>query len=795
MYFILHLTLTSLGCDGTNTRIRYETPYQLKLALANYGVAHGYQLWYMKNDWREVLVYCGRNVEEGRCAGKKGNKDRVMKNKVRSGVKIGVKKKVVKKKVVKKKVVNKKPVSDSGEGTSQSPKWTKKQIRDSKQVVCPFRMYASWMSNEHSFQIKSLNSEHKCCRNYNLGSLVTFRWIALHFFKEIIEDPFMPLRKMRAEIRQKFMIDVSLGQCRRAKQLALFDHEGGLIEHYGKLYQYRQALLDSNPGSTCRLDVDESSNGSATFKRIYICFKGVKDAMGRDANNQMYPIAWAVVRVENADNWGWFLHLLHDDLSLNYGNGITIISDSHKGLIDAVNDWLPEAEHRKCTRHIYANFKKKYSGLLYQRLFWAAASCTIEQQFMQIMDQIKQLDEGAYDYLIQRNPNSWSRAFFEMDRRCAAFENGISESFNRAILEPRHKPIITMLEEIRLYIMQRLVAMNKIATNLEDTITPSIRKRLELLKEKQRLVGLPSGFQELEVRKDDQSYGVNLQHKVCQCRMWELSGVPCVHVVAAYLHCGIEIDLGVSHWYSQNCWFNAYQFSIKPVYGSNMWKRTNDVPPLPPLVRRMPGRPQKSRIKAPGEVAWLIKLLAVQELDEEAYRECMEEQVREQAKNDAEQEKLDKERREEREWEEKNDYFNPANFREDSLEEAPFNHTYAEVFIPSIHSQPTNNQTSETTNVAEGIGSAMEEELSAPAVDKGKGVESVAEQDNAPKKKRGKPPSYVDGVRIYHKNRERSERNANMKLKKAFEPPSHVDLKGTGSTPDKAFDVSEWSFT
>ncbi|GJY97604.1 calcium/proton exchanger [Tanacetum coccineum] len=314
-------------------------------------------LWYMKNDWREVLVYCGRNVEEGRCAGKKGNKDRVMKNKVRSGVQTGVKKKVLKKKVVKKK-----PVSDSGEGTSQSPKWTKKQIRDSKQVVCPFRMYASWMSNEHSFQIKSLNSEHKCCRNYNLGSLVTFRWIALHFFKEIIEDPFMSLRKIRADIRKKFMIDVSLGQCRRAKQLALFDHEGGLIEHYGRLYQYRQALLDSNPGSTCRLDVEESSNGSATFKRIYICFKGVKDGW-------LLGCRKVIVRVENADNWGWFLHLLHDDLSLNYGNGITIISDSHKGLIDAVNDWLPEAEHKKCTRHIYANFKKKYSGLLYQRLF------------------------------------------------------------------------------------------------------------------------------------------------------------------------------------------------------------------------------------------------------------------------------------------------------------------------------------------------------------------------------------------------------------------------------------------
>ena len=167
----------------------------------------------------------------------------------------------------------------------------------------------------------------------------------------------MPLRKMQEDIKRKYIIQVSLGQCRRARQLALFEHEGGLLEHYGKLYDYRQAILDSNLGSTCRLDVHESANGSVYFKRMYICFKGVKDgwlagcrkvigldgcflkhtcsgelltAMGRDANNEMYPIAWAVVRVENHENWGWFLHLLSDDLSLKDGNGITIISDSHK---------------------------------------------------------------------------------------------------------------------------------------------------------------------------------------------------------------------------------------------------------------------------------------------------------------------------------------------------------------------------------------------------------------------------------------------------------------------------------
>ncbi|GJW95808.1 calcium/proton exchanger, partial [Tanacetum coccineum] len=489
--------------------MRYETPQQLKLALANYGVANGYQLWYMKNDWREVLVYCGRNVEEGRCAGKKGNKDRVMPNKVRSGVKKKVvKKQIVKKKVVKKQTVKKTTVLDSGEGTSQSTKWTKKQIQDSKKVVCPFRLYASWMSNEHSFQIKSLISEHKCCRNYNLGALVTYRWIALQYFKEIIEDPFM-----------------------RAKQLALFDHEGGLIEHYGKLYQYRKALLDSNPGSTCRLDVDESANGSATFRRIYICFLGVKDAMGRDANNQMYPIAWTVVMVENADNWGWFLHLLHDDLSLNDRNEITIISDSHKGLIDVVNDLLPEAEH------------VKYKGLSFQ-----------------VVSKSWKLRKTIKVTVLVCNTRGRGRGRSRIGNKASGSGMG--------------------------------------------------------------------GIGEASVRGSGGSAG-------------------------------------------------------RGTRGGGMASSGG---------RRGGGRGSRcvSSTRGGGMAgSSSMGILTYEKLDEMTFRECIEEQAREQARIDAEQERFDKEMRKEREWEEKQDYFNPANFREDSIEEALFNQAYAEVFIPSIHSQPT----------------------------------------------------------------------------------------------------------
>ena len=55
-------------------------------------------------------------------------------------------------------------------------------------------------------------------------------------------------------------------------------------------------------------------------------------AIGRDSNNQVYPIAWAVVEIENKDNWRWFLNLLCADLRLQRGGCLTVISDQHKVL-------------------------------------------------------------------------------------------------------------------------------------------------------------------------------------------------------------------------------------------------------------------------------------------------------------------------------------------------------------------------------------------------------------------------------------------------------------------------------
>ncbi|GKB10129.1 peptidyl-prolyl cis-trans isomerase CYP37, chloroplastic [Tanacetum coccineum] len=215
-----------------------------------------------------------------------------------------------------------------------------------------------------------------------IGSLITYKWIAKQFAFKIIKDPTISYRSIQEQTKKKFLINVSISQCKRAKQRALFDHEGGLIDHYSRLWDYRQQILDTNPGK-------------------------LLTAMGRDGNNQMFPIAWALVNIENTNNWQWFMAYLCKDLMLHQGAYLTIISDGHKGLMEVVHTMLPYAKHRQCARHIYANFKKKWNGLHYKFLL-----------------------RGVVGNI---NPNSWCKAFFKMDKGCRAYENGISESYHNSI--------------------------------------------------------------------------------------------------------------------------------------------------------------------------------------------------------------------------------------------------------------------------------------------------------------------------------------------------------------------------
>ncbi|GKB82611.1 hypothetical protein Tco_0949506 [Tanacetum coccineum] len=169
---------------------------------------------------------------------------------------------------------------------------------------CPFRCYGKLMLTESSFYVISLIEEHNCVRNFKYGNLVNYKWIGKHFGHKIRQNPEIKLHEIADMVLKKFKCIVSPAQCRNAKTFALTHGERTNEEHYAMIRSYGKEILDSNNGSTVKLE------------------------------------------------------LLGEDIDMLTGNGLTLISDQHKGLIEAVKDVMPLAEHKQCAKHIYEDFRK-----------------------------------------------------------------------------------------------------------------------------------------------------------------------------------------------------------------------------------------------------------------------------------------------------------------------------------------------------------------------------------------------------------------------------------------------------
>ncbi|GKB88754.1 multidrug resistance-associated protein 5 [Tanacetum coccineum] len=249
-----------------------------------------------------------------------------------------------------------------------------------------------WMTAEKTFRCISLVDEHTCVRNFNFGAFVNYKWIA-----KIFGD------KIRANPSIRF-----------------------------------QSWVHCKVGSDCDPD------GKTYFDRFYVCFVGLADRW--KAGCRKLIALDGLVNVENKDNWTWFLELLEEDLCCSRGNGLTLMSDQHKGPINAVED-----------------------------LFWAASKASYPQLFNKIMDKIK-----------SANPNA--HKFWHV---------------------------------------------------------------------------IPAGRKLFEVRSGSEGFTIDEGKRTCSCRMWQLSGLPCVHSTKP----------------DQSMYFTV----------------------LPPKPRKMLGRPKKKSIRAIGK--------------------------------------------------------------------------------------------------------------------------------------------------------------------------------------------------
>lgn len=76
------------------------------------------------------------------------------------------------------------------------------------------------------------------------------------------------------------------------------------------------------------------------------------------------------------------------------------------------------------------------------------------------MNELKQVDLKFWTWLMGATPKCWCKHAFSFYPKCNVLMNNIVESFNETILSSRDKPILTMCEWIRKYLMNRWSTSN-----------------------------------------------------------------------------------------------------------------------------------------------------------------------------------------------------------------------------------------------------------------------------------------------------------------------------------------------
>jgi hypothetical protein len=185
------------------------------------------------------------------------------------------------------------------------------------------------------------------------------------------------------------------------------------------------------------------------------------------------------------------------------------------------------------------------------------------------------------------------------------------EVMNSKILEGRDKPIVTVLEYIREYLMRRIVNLLRVIDRCDGLLTPTATKLFEVIKkDATKLTVIWNGDDQYQVSgQSGNQCVVDLGRKTCVCRRWEITGMPCKHAVAALYNKaanGQQIGLVESYVnpvYRLERWKEVYSFKVYLINGRSFWQKSQIQTVITPPTHHKPvGRPKKARKKSTVEL-------------------------------------------------------------------------------------------------------------------------------------------------------------------------------------------------
>ncbi|KAL4321406.1 hypothetical protein AHAS_Ahas14G0107300 [Arachis hypogaea] len=202
------------------------------------------------------------------------------------------------------------------------------------------------------------------------------------------------------------------------------------------------------------------------------------------------------------------------------------------------------------------------------------------------MKEIHMVDQRAYKHSMEIPAKFWSKSRFSYLPRCDALA--------------REKPIVSILEDIRVYLMNRWADNRQSILTYGGDILPKINKKFERKFDKGgEWMAIYAGRHKYELPSSQgnrDKFVVDLKNHEYSSRNFYLTSYPCEHAMSCIRKICLDVKNYVKNYYKKETYMDCYQHN-------------DDV--LPSVFRKPIEHPKLSRNKAgdePQNTGPLLKL-------------------------------------------------------------------------------------------------------------------------------------------------------------------------------------------
>ncbi|KAL5538065.1 hypothetical protein UlMin_042275 [Ulmus minor] len=507
-----------------------------------------------------------------------------------------------------------------------------------KSQGCPWRIYASRLSTTQLVCIKKMNSDHTCEGSaVKAGYRATRGWVGSIIKEKLKVSPNYKPKDIANDIKREYGIQLNYSQAWRAKEIAREQLQGSFKEAYTQLPYFCEKIKETNPGSVATFTTKDDSSFHGLFVSFHAVIVGFQQgcrplifldttplnskyqgvllsATSLDAEEGIFPIAFAVVDAETEDNWHWFLTELKSTLPTS--QQITFVADFEDAIKKSLAEIFDKCLHAYCLRHLAEKLNRDLKGQFSHEArrfmindFYSAAYAPKIEGFQRSIENVKGISPEAYNWVIQSQPEHWANAFFG-GARYNHMTSTFGQEFYNWVSEAHELPITQMIDNLRGKMMEAIYTRRVEANRWTTKLTPSKEEKLQkdtvTAHSLQVLTLTNSSF---EVRGESVEV-VDLDQWDCSCKGWRLTGMPCCHAIAVLEWIGRSPYEYCSRYFTVESYKLTYAESIHPV--PNVDRPVVVEPNLtlvtvtPPPTRRPPGRP---KIKSPDSIDMIKRQL------------------------------------------------------------------------------------------------------------------------------------------------------------------------------------------